>query len=38
MQVIKHPIQTNCWTILKDGKIYGCFDRYALAVAVMCGA
>ena len=35
MQVIAHPLKNGFWTILKDGRIYGEFDRRELAIAVM---
>ena len=35
MQVIAHPLKAGFWTILKDGRIYGEFDRRELAIAVM---
>lgn len=35
MQVITHPIKFGFWTILKDGRIYGEFDRREMAIAVM---
>ena len=35
MQVIAHPIRPGHWTILKDGTIWGCWDRRELAIAIM---
>jgi hypothetical protein len=35
MKVIPHPIRPGHWTILIDGGIYGCYERKALAIAVM---
>jgi len=35
MKVIAHPTRPGFWTILIDGSIYGCYDRKALAIAVV---
>lgn len=35
MKVIPHPLRPGFWTILINDRIYGEYDRYALAVAVM---
>jgi hypothetical protein len=35
MKVIAHPTKPGFWTILIDGRIYGCFARRELAIATM---
>jgi hypothetical protein len=34
-KVIAHPLRPGFWTIQIGDRIYGEFDRYALAVATM---
>lgn len=34
-QVIAHPLHAGRWTIQIGERIYGSYDRYDLAVAVM---
>jgi len=35
MKVIAHPTRQGFWTILIQGGIYGCYERKALAIAVL---
>lgn len=34
-QVIRHPLNPSMWTIQIGNSIYGSFDRYELAVAIL---